>query len=265
MTASTKVTIAVVVLFAVVLGVYYGFSGPAPDEQAGQVGELPVEPVAAQADAGRGARPLSSSVEEALAKAEPEPEPTVVMGGVTKLRPEPVVRPQAVRQTQTWPTLAALDQAPATHDTRTTSSPAGTRTPVKPATTTDYAVREGDSMWTISKRVLGDASRWREIAALNPTIDAERLRVGQRIRVPAGATTTSKAPLRLNGTAKVPHRPVGAKTYTVRSGDTLSTIAKGVYGTPAKWKTIWDANRDLIGANPDRLEVGTRLRIPGVR
>ena len=50
-----------------------------------------------------------------------------------------------------------------------------------------YAVRSGDSMWLIAQRTLGDGERWREIARLNPTVDANRLRVGQRLVVPTGA------------------------------------------------------------------------------
>jgi nucleoid-associated protein YgaU len=42
----------------------------------------------------------------------------------------------------------------------------------------------------------------------------------------------------------------------------MRSIAQQVYGDPALWPRIYDANRDVIGPNPDSLQAGTRLRIP---
>jgi nucleoid-associated protein YgaU len=50
--------------------------------------------------------------------------------------------------------------------------------------------------------------------------------------------------------------------YTVEAGDTLRSIAQQVYGDPAQWPRIYDANRQTIGSDPDTLSAGTRLRIP---
>jgi nucleoid-associated protein YgaU len=50
-----------------------------------------------------------------------------------------------------------------------------------------YVVRAGDALTAIARRELGDASRWREIAALNPKVDPDRLLVGQSLALPAGA------------------------------------------------------------------------------
>lgn len=52
------------------------------------------------------------------------------------------------------------------------------------------------------------------------------------------------------------------KTYTVRSGDSLSTIAKRVYGDSSKWRQIYDANKAAIGSDPNKLKVGLVLVIP---
>lgn len=51
-------------------------------------------------------------------------------------------------------------------------------------------------------------------------------------------------------------------TYTVVSGDSLSKIAKHHYGDAAKWHQIYEANKDLIGSNPDLIEVGQVLTLP---
>lgn len=50
------------------------------------------------------------------------------------------------------------------------------------------------------------------------------------------------------------------KTYTVKAGDTLSKIAKKVYGDSSKWKYIQNKNKDKI-KNPNMIYVGQVLVI----
>ena len=52
-----------------------------------------------------------------------------------------------------------------------------------------------------------------------------------------------------------------AKTYLVRRGDTLSSIAAAEYGDPMAWRPIAAANRL---ANPRLLPPGTRLSLPAL-
>lgn len=52
-----------------------------------------------------------------------------------------------------------------------------------------------------------------------------------------------------------------ARTYIVRSGDTLSGISLKMYGTSRRYLDLYQANRDVLG-NPNDLPVGTTLRIP---
>ena len=51
-------------------------------------------------------------------------------------------------------------------------------------------------------------------------------------------------------------------SYTVKSGDTLSAIAKQHLGSANKWRELYEANRAVIGDNPDRILPGQELRIP---
>ena len=51
------------------------------------------------------------------------------------------------------------------------------------------------------------------------------------------------------------------RTYTVRSGDTLSKIAKEFYGNANEYNRIFEANRDKL-QNPDKIQVGQQLVIP---
>jgi hypothetical protein len=52
-----------------------------------------------------------------------------------------------------------------------------------------------------------------------------------------------------------------AKSYLVRRGDTLASIAAAEYGDPGKWRPIAEANRI---ANPRLLAPGTRLALPAL-
>jgi nucleoid-associated protein YgaU len=49
--------------------------------------------------------------------------------------------------------------------------------------------------------------------------------------------------------------------YTVKSGDTLSKIAKQFYGDQMKYPAIFEANRPML-SHPDKIYPGQNLRIP---
>ena len=50
--------------------------------------------------------------------------------------------------------------------------------------------------------------------------------------------------------------------YTVAKGDSLSKIAKRLLGNANDWRQIYEANRDVIGGNPDLIKPGQKLKIP---
>jgi nucleoid-associated protein YgaU len=50
--------------------------------------------------------------------------------------------------------------------------------------------------------------------------------------------------------------------HVVAKGETLSHIAKKHYGKAGKWPTIYEANKDVIGSNPDIIRTGMELVIP---
>jgi len=51
--------------------------------------------------------------------------------------------------------------------------------------------------------------------------------------------------------------------HEVKSGDTLSKIAKDVYGDPMKYPAIFEANKPML-EHPDKIYPGQILRIPAV-
>ena len=69
-----------------------------------------------------------------------------------------------------------------------------------------------------------------------------------------------------SSTAPAATQPTSAlgssRTYVVVKGDSLSKIAKQEYGDANKWRTIYEANKDLI-KDPDLIYPGQELKIPG--
>ena len=60
--------------------------------------------------------------------------------------------------------------------------------------------------------------------------------------------------------AKKPEKKI--VKHVVAKGETLSHIAKKHYGKAGKWPTIYEANKDVIGSNPDIIRTGMELVIP---
>lgn len=54
---------------------------------------------------------------------------------------------------------------------------------------------------------------------------------------------------------------IGSTTYTVQSGDTLSKIAKHVYGDANHYHAIFNANTDKLD-DADSIQVGQELTLP---
>lgn len=54
---------------------------------------------------------------------------------------------------------------------------------------------------------------------------------------------------------------VEADFYVVKSGDSLSKIAKAVYGDAMKYPQIFEANKPML-SDPDKIYPGQTLRIP---
>ena len=52
-------------------------------------------------------------------------------------------------------------------------------------------------------------------------------------------------------------------THTVQAGETLSHIALHYYGNATRWPEIHEANRAIIGDNPDVIKVGQQLCVSG--
>jgi LysM repeat protein len=78
------------------------------------------------------------------------------------------------------------------------------------------------------------------------------------VKTPAKATTVTE---QAHTDAVVRHAQPATRTYTVRSGDTLSAIAQRFYRNSADWTWIYAANRSKI-RDPNSIYVGETLTIP---
>jgi len=74
--------------------------------------------------------------------------------------------------------------------------------------------------------------------------------------VRSGGSSTAPAAAQPTSTAS------SGKTYIVAKGDSLSKIAQREYGDANKWRTIYEANKDLI-KDPDLIYPGQELKVPG--
>ncbi|MEQ1567606.1 MAG: transporter substrate-binding domain-containing protein [Myxococcota bacterium] len=52
------------------------------------------------------------------------------------------------------------------------------------------------------------------------------------------------------------------KVVFIRKGDTLSVVAGRELGSVEKWQELYAANKDVVGADPDVVYVGMKLRVP---
>ena len=62
-------------------------------------------------------------------------------------------------------------------------------------------------------------------------------------------------------TVKVDDPEPEPRFYTVQKGDSLSKIAKEIYGDYMKWEALFAANKEVI-ENPDLIYPGQQIRVP---
>lgn len=120
------------------------------------------------------------------------------------------------------------------------------------AATEDYTIVKGDLISNIATHHHVTTTA---ILAANPGLDPKKLKIGQKIHIPAPTSApTSMAPTTPGAVDTA--AAGGMQTYKVKSGDNLTTIATHFHVTI---KAIQAAN----GLTTTRLNVGQVLKIPG--
>ncbi|MEK3673534.1 LysM peptidoglycan-binding domain-containing protein [Paenibacillus sp. FSL R10-2771] len=82
-------------------------------------------------------------------------------------------------------------------------------------------------------------------------------KVGTTAASASGKSSTTAAPAVSRPDTKKP-----PKTYTVKSGDSLSKIAKLELGSSAKWEAIYTLNKSTIGPDASKIKPGQKLVMP---
>jgi len=132
-------------------------------------------------------------------------------------------------------------------------------TQTAPVSQVKYTVKKGDSLWKVAK--MFDVSV-NELAAFNNIDPKSSLKSGQTLQIPpAGLAQPRDIPsVSAPSTAKTSDKasaPVSGSTYTVKSGDSLWTVAKKNHTSVKK---LAEANNLSSEAS---LKVGQKLTIPG--
>ena len=130
----------------------------------------------------------------------------------------------------------------------TTNAAAAPTEPKAAPAATEYLVVQNDNFYSIAKKFPGVSVA--DIKAANPDVDPTRMKVGQKLVIPAPKETLAKT----GETAKAAEADSG-NTYTVVAGDNLTVIAKKYKITVAELKK---ANK----MTTDRINVGQKLQIP---
>lgn len=90
-----------------------------------------------------------------------------------------------------------------------------------------YTVKAGDTLWDIAQSQLDNGSRYKEIMTLNG-LAGDVIQPGQVLKLPTGSASNTGSS--------------SAKTYTVKTGDTLWDIAQNLLGNGARYKEIVSLN-----------------------
>lgn len=115
------------------------------------------------------------------------------------------------------------------------------------ASGSEHTISKGESFYTIGKKY---GVGFKAIADANPGVNPNRLKIGQKIVIPAG-----KGPSTGGAFVAAPAGESTVKTYKVKSGDNLMKIAKN-QGVNVK------EIRALNNLRTDRITVGQTLKIP---
>lgn len=196
---------------------------------------------------------------------EQEPlQPTEPIADTVATNAEPYFEPYTNAADTNFPAAMDSNQAPvaAMPDTNLTTLPPapvalpspGPAVPAVTGSATEYAVAKGDSFSTIAKKF---GVSVRAITEANPNVVPTKLQIGQKLQIPAPSASAAPS---VSADTTATAAPVAAatsssKSYTVKSGDTLSKIATQ-HGTSIK------ALRSANNLKTDRIKVGQKLKIP---
>jgi nucleoid-associated protein YgaU/two-component SAPR family response regulator len=129
-----------------------------------------------------------------------------------------------------------------------------------PDLTPTYLVRPGDTLWSIAEQAYGSGMEYRRLVDANvgrPMSDGQVfsargvIRPGWQLVVPGASWQTEDVD--------------GQRWYTVRPGDTLSSIASTTLGDPQRWTELFDLNRGAVADDGIHVLIDANTIWPGLR
>lgn len=150
----------------------------------------------------------------------------------------------------------------------------GSRTPGQRT----HVVKSGETLISIARAQYGNPRHYLHILKANPSVDPETMRPGTRLVLPD--LSSLPAPRRSGNGGGVSSGPAGAfeaaaaganaglrpvdpkMEYRIQSGDSLARISQRLYGSETKVDALYNANRDAIGPDREKLKLGVVLRLP---
>lgn len=141
---------------------------------------------------------------------------------------------------------------------RVTSPVAPVAAPVPEAPPATYTVKAGDNPWTIARN-LGISHE--ELLKINEIKDPKNLKIGDVLKLPAGAKASASpatAPGKPKTVPPVPAAPsdAGWEYYTIQKGDNPWKIAKAL---KVEHRKIVSLNE---GVDFTKLKIGQQIKVP---
>ncbi|MAX65356.1 MAG: hypothetical protein CME66_00310 [Halobacteriovoraceae bacterium] len=167
---------------------------------------------------------------------------------------EPVAETEALDNTETIEAAEFVEEAPAEEFA---PAPAPQMEvvetqPVQPTMSQGdgfHTVTKNETLMLIAFKIYGDYGKWKDLARWN----SDKLGPGHTLR--QGMQLKYEVPAQ-----EFVWNPEG-NPYLIQKGDTLGTISRDKYGTPAYWRNIWKNNTPLI-KDPNRIFAGFTIYTP---
>ena len=186
----------------------------------------------------------------------------MLIQGCKREKPETDLNPPSVDTTNPPPMLDTNPPPVLVSNPPVPVPPSATNPPpqipdtgLPPTGGSEYVVAKGDSLAKIAKK---SGVTLKALQAANPGVVPTKLKVGQKLVIPAGGKTSAPASTGAGTTAgngaQVPMAGSG-EAYVVKSGDTLTKIAKA-HGLTVK---VLQAANNLTTT---KIHVGQKLKVP---
>jgi len=141
--------------------------------------------------------------------------------------------------------IPPVEPTPAAAPTEQAAIPAAPSAAM-PSGNSSYAVQDGDTLMKVAFENYGDVYKWKQLYELN------------KDKISNPNSLVKGTVLKLDPSLQsVPVERNGEK-YLIKVGDTLGKISMSLYGTMARWKELWENNKQLIH-NPNLIFAGFNL------